>query len=189
VWNRLIPVLCATMLLMACSVAADTPSGAVVTASNGGDTPAADKVSAFANTFASREELFNALEVAIESGDVDAMRALAISTEEFRDLVWPTLPIANRPKSNFTWDFVWSQHELHQESSLRRVATDFGGQSLEIVEIETRGKTTDHGTFHIHRENYVEVVRPDGEREELRLFGSLLETDDGRFKIYSFIND
>ncbi|MCG6949690.1 MAG: hypothetical protein LJE93_12330 [Acidobacteria bacterium] len=188
-WNRLIPALCATMLLTACSVAADTPSGAVVTASNGGDTPAADKVTAFVNTFASREELFDALEAAIESGDVDVMRSLAVSREEFRDLVWPTLPIANRPKSNLTWDFVWQQHQLQHESSLKRIATDFGGQCFEIVGVEARGKTTDHDTFHIHRENYVEVVRPDGDREELRLFGSLLETDDGRFKIYSFIND
>ena len=52
-----------------------------------------------------------------------------------------------------------------------------------------RGETTDYGQFLIHRENYVEVVRPDGTRDQLRLFGSLLETDDGRFKIYSFIND
>jgi hypothetical protein len=153
------------------------------------DDVAAEKVVSFSSTFASHEELFDALERAIESGDLEVLRAMAVSREEFRDLVWPTLPIANRPKSNFTWDFVWQQHQLRHESSLRRIATDFGGQDFEIVSVEARGKKTDHGTFHIHRENYVEVVRPDGAREELRLFGSLLETDDGRVKIYSFIND
>jgi hypothetical protein len=177
------------LLAMACSATAGTPAASAAAESTADDDIAVEKVTAFSATFGSREDLFDALEAAIESGDIEVMRELAVSREEFRDLVWPTLPIANKPKSNFTWDFVWQQHELRHESSLRRIATDFGGQNLEIVNLEARGKTTDHGTFHIYRENYVEVVRPDGSREELRLFGSLLETENGRFKIYSFIND
>jgi hypothetical protein len=189
VWKSSIPVLFLTLLVLASSAAAGTPSVPVATGQTSPDDVAIEKAETFSSTFASREELFDALEQAIESGDVEVMRALAVNREEFRDLVWPTLPIANRTKSNFTWDFVWQQHQLRHESSLRRIATDFGSQGIDIVTIEARGKKTDHGTFHIHRENYVEVVRPDGTREELRLFGSLLETDDGRYKIYSFIND
>ena len=153
------------------------------------DAVTSEKAEAFSATFASRAELSKALEAAIASGDIEIMRAMAVSREEFRDLVWPTLPIAKRPNSNFTWEFVWSQHALRHESSLRRIATDFGGRDLEIAGVSARGETTDHGGFLIHRENYVEVVRPDGTRDELRLFGSLLETSDGRVKIYSFIND
>ena len=147
------------------------------------------KVETFANTFASREELFDALEAAIESGDVDVMRSLAVSREEFRDLVWPTLDLAQLPKSNFTWEFVWSQHQLKHEKCLLRTSHDFAGRRFEIVGIEFNGRTTDHGAFKIHRESEVEVVYPDGSREELAIFGSLLETTDGRYKIYSFIND
>lgn len=188
-WNRVIQVLCVSVLVMAASVAAGTPAESVTAGPIKERGPEAEKVTAFTFTFDSREELFDALEAAIASGDLEVMRALAVNREEFRDLVWPTLPIANRPKSNFTWDFVWHQHELRHESSLRRISTDYGGQGLEIVDMQARGKTTDHGSFHIHRENFVEVVRPDGTREELQLFGSLLETDDGRYKIYSFICD
>ena len=188
-WKPVIQLLCVAMAVVAGSAAAGSPSGAEANASTTNGDVAVTKESSFEATFASREELLEALERAIYSGDVDTMRSLTVTREEFRDLVWPTLPIAKRPKSNFTWDFVWHQHEMRHESSLLRVATDFGGQDLEIVGVEARGKTTDHGTFHIHRENYVEVVRPDGTSAELRLFGSLLETVDGRYKIYSFIND
>jgi hypothetical protein len=177
------------LVAMVSSVAAGAPAEPMVAKQSQDNGTATEAIEAFATTFASREELFEALEAAITSGDVEALRALAVSREEFRDLVWPTLPIASRPNSNFTWDFVWYQHELRHEASLRRLATDFGGQSFEIVEMRARGETTDHGGFHIHRENFVEVVRPDGTREKLQLFGSLIETDDGRYKIYSFICD
>ena len=187
--NRVIQILFVTVLVMASSAAAGTPAESGTAGPIEESVPEGEEVTAFAVTFDNQEELFDALETAIASGDVEVMRALAVSREEFRHLVWPTLPIANKPKSNFTWDFVWYQHELRHESSLRRIVTDLGGQGLEIVDVQARGKTTDHGSFHIHRENFVEVVRPDGTREELRLFGSLLETDDGRYKIYSFICD
>ena len=186
----MIHALIMTLLVLAASADAATPpaiSGAQPVAADAAS--GAEKVEAFSATFADREALSGALEAAVASGEVEVLRAMAVSREEFRDLVWPTLPIASKPKSNFTWEFVWSQHELRHESALRRIATDFGGQDLEIVGFFARGETTDYGQFLIHRENYVEVVRPDGTRDQLRLFGSLLETDDGRFKIYSFIND
>ena len=188
-WNRVIPAFCVTVLMTASLAAAGTPAESATAGPIEESVPEVEKVTAFAFTFDSHQELFDALEVAIAADDVEVLRALAVCREEFRDLVWPTLAIANNPKSNFTWEFVWRQHELRHESSLRRITTDFGGQGLDIVDVQAHGKTTDHGSFHIHRENYVEVVRPDGSREELRLFGSLLETDDGRYKIYSFIND
>jgi hypothetical protein len=179
----------AMMLVLAASADAATPPLGTGAEPVVPDAVTSEKVETFSATFTEREELYEALEAAIASGDIEVMRGMAVSREEFRDLVWPTLPIASKPKSNFTWEFVWSQHEMRHESSLRRIATDFGGQDLEIEGVTARGKTTDHGQFLIHRENYVEVVRPDGTRDELRLFGSLLETDDGRVKIYSFIND
>ena len=188
-WNRVIPAICATVLTMVSLATAGTSAKSGTDGPKEESASREEKVTAFTATFSNREELFDALEAAIASGDVEVLRALAVSRDEFRDLVWPTLPIASKPKSNFTWDFVWHQHELRHESSLRRIATDFGGQRFEIIDVQAHGKTTDHDTFHIHRENFVEVVRPEGTREELRLFGSLLETDDGRYKIYSFICD
>ena len=176
-------VVVALLLLGAPMVVAELPEPAA--AETVVETPTPDLLS---HTFDSVEEMTRAALEVVASGDIDALRQLAVTRDEFRDFVWSGLD-ASRPERNLPWEFVWSQHALRHESSLRRIATDFGGQDLEIVSFTARGKTTDHGHFLIHRENYVEVVRPDGTRDELRLFGSLLETDDGRVKIYSFIND
>lgn len=146
-------------------------------------------VEGFSGTFATKQELFDALEASIGSGDPELLRAMAVDETEFRDLVWPTLDLAKRPKSNFTWEFVWSQHQIKHEKCLLRTSHDYAGQHIDVVAVSFNGRTTDHGTFKIHRDSEVEIVRPDGTREQVSLFGSLLETDDGRYKIYSFIND
>jgi hypothetical protein len=150
---------------------------------------AANPVDGFSGTFATHEELFDALEASIGSGDPELLRGMAVDEAEFRDLVWPTLDIAKAPKSNFTWEFVWSQHQIKHEKCLLRTSHDYAGQRFDIVAVSFNGRTTDHGTFKIHRDSEVEIVRPDGTRERVSLFGSLLETVDGRYKIYSFIND
>jgi hypothetical protein len=146
-------------------------------------------VDGFSGTYATQEELFDALEASIGSGDPELLRGMAVNQAEFRDVVWPTLDIAKRPKSNFTWEFVWSQHETKHEKCLLRTSHDYAGQRFDIVAVSFNGRTTDHGTFKIHRDSEVEIVRPDGTQERVSLFGSLLETVDGRYKIYSFIND
>ncbi len=150
---------------------------------------AAQPVEEFSNTFTTQREVFDVVEAALASGDVDALRALAVTGEEFRDLVWPTLDVAKLPNSNFTAEFVWSQHQLKHEKCLLRTSHDYEGQQFDIVDISFLGKSSDHGSFQIHRDSEITIMRPDGSREKVQLFGSLLETDDGRYKIYSFIND
>ena len=170
-------------------LAAGTPSTAPAPAEPVESTAPAVRTQAFANTFADLDGLFQALEQAAVSGDADRMRSLAVTEEEFRDLVWPTLDIAKLPKSGFTWEFVWSQHQLKHEKCLMRTSHDLAGGEIDIVDITFEGRTTDHGSFKIHRDSRVEVLRADGTTEALAVFGSLLETADGRYKIYSFIND
>ena len=148
-----------------------------------------DRVEGFSHTFATQRELYDAVAAAVSSGDADVMRRMAVTEEEFRDLVWPTLDVAKLPNSNFTWEFVWSQHQLKHEKCLLRTSHDLGGIDFDIVDVSFLGATSDHGSFKIHRDSEAKIVRPDGTRESLQLFGSVLETDDGHYKIYSFIND
>jgi hypothetical protein len=178
-------------LLMAATLvgAAEAPAGSQASEPEAQAKASVEKVQTFARTFATHEELFDAIEFAVTSGDPELLRELAVSETEFRHLVWPTLDIASRPKSNFTWEFVWSQHQLSHEKCVLRTSHDYAGQEFEIVGIAFNGRTTDHGTFKIYRESEVEIERPDGSRAKLELFGSLLETADGRYKVYSFIND
>ena len=183
--RTVIQVMCVAVLVAAGTVVADTPSSSFAAAE---ENATVESVVGFANTFASYDELFEALETAVRSGDPELMRALTVSEVEFRDLVWPTLDLA-APKSNFTWEFVWSQHLFKHEKCLLRTSHDYADAEFDIIGVEFNGRTTDHGTFKIHRDSEVEIIRPDGTRESLALFGSLLETAEGRYKIYSFIND
>jgi hypothetical protein len=171
------------------TLAAGTPSTAPESSATIENAAVVERIQTFSNTFADFDELSRALESAVVSGDADLMRQIAVTEEEFRDLVWPTLDIAKLPNSNFTWEFVWSQHQLQHEKCLMRTSHDLAGSEIDIVDIMFEGRTTDHGSFKIHRDSRVEVRRADGTKEEMALFGSLLETADGRYKIYSFIND
>ena len=184
--RTVIPFVCALSIAFSGLFAGEMPS---TEATKEPTLTAENPADGFSGTYATQEELFDALEVSIGSGDPELLRGMAVNEAEFRDLVWPTLDIANTPKSNFTWEFVWSQHQIKHEKCLLRTSHDYAGESFDIVAVAFNGRTTDHGTFKIHRDSEVEIVRPDGTREQVSLFGSLLETVDGRYKIYSFIND
>ena len=123
---------------------------------------------------------------ALEAKDLDRLRQLAVTREEFRDLVWPGLD-ASRPERNLTWEFVWSQHEMRHERGLRRALDDFGGRRLEVRGISFQG-VTEHGAYRLHRSSALEVAGPDGSPRTVRLFASVIESE-GRLKIYSFITD
>jgi len=181
-------IVCA-LLSAAGTLAAGSPPTAPESSATVENAAVVERTETFTNTFADFDELSRALESAVVSGDADLMRQMAVTEEEFRDLVWPTLDIARLPNSNFTWEFVWSQHQLQHEKCLMRTSHDLAGQKIDIVDITFEGRTTDHGSFKIHRDSRVEVLRADGTRDEVALFGSVLETADGRYKIYSFIND
>jgi hypothetical protein len=136
--------------------------------------------------FATVDELVAATVTALEAKDLDRLRQLAVTREEFRDLVWPGLD-ASRPERNLTWEFVWSQHEMRHERGLRRALDQFGGQHLEVRAIRFEG-VTEHGTYRLHRSSTLEVVGPDGSVRTVRVFASVIEAE-GRYKIYSFITD
>jgi hypothetical protein len=152
---------------------------------------AAPAAPALAGTHASAEALAEELLEVLETGDRDALGALAVTEDEFRDFVWPGLDAA-RPERRLPWHFVWQQHELHHERGIDRALHLFGGQSLELVGIDFEGRVTQHDTPHgsytIHRDSVVEVRTPDGEVRKVRIFGSMISSG-GRSKIYSFITD
>lgn len=148
--------------------------------------PATTAEVGLAPTFATVDELVAATVAALEAKDLDRLRQLAVTRDEFRDVVWPGLD-ASRPERNLTWEFVWSQHEMRHERGLRRTLDDFGGRRLEVRGISFQG-VTEHGAYRLHRSSALEVAGPDGSPRTVRLFASVIATE-GRFKIYSFITD
>jgi hypothetical protein len=183
-----LPIWLLTGALMAAAALAWASSPQPVPASDDGEAGAAVPL---ATTFASPEAAVEAALAALAAEDVAALRALAVTRDEFRDFVWSGLD-ASRPERNLTWEFVWSQHAMKHERGLQRAVALFGGTELELDSVELVGRvsehTGDHQSFSIHRESRVHVIAPDGEHRTIQLFGSMLSTA-GRYKIYSFITD
>jgi hypothetical protein len=135
----------------------------------------------------SAEALARVVMAAVERRDEAALRRLAISEDEFRDRVWPSLPAA-RPERNMPMSYVWGDLRQKSDGGLRSVLAEHGGQRYTFEKIRFAGETTDYAAFRVHREAVFVVRRGSDGPIELRLCGSMLESD-GAWKIFSFVVD
>jgi hypothetical protein len=124
---------------------------------------------------------------ALDRGDAPALRALALTEAEFREVVWPSLP-ASRPERNIPWDYAWGELEGKSDAHLRARLAAWKDRGDRVVAVDFRGPTTDHGRFRVRRRSVVTLRDADGRERPERLFGSVIEMD-GRFKIFSFVVD
>ena len=142
---------------------------------------------ALETTFDSPQALAAAVLDAFQRRDREALGRFAVSDQEFRRHVWPSLP-ASRPERNLTVDYVWSdlagKSLAYLASSLSRALPS--GARVKSVEFD--GGTTGYGPFTVHRRSRIVVVDRDGQISTVRLFGSAIERD-GRFKVFSYVTD
>lgn len=116
-----------------------------------------------------------------------ALRALALTEQEFRDHVWPELP-ASRPERNLPFSYVWG--DLHQKSEQVLAATiaRHGGQRFTLVAVRFAGETSPYPSYTVHRETVLEVRDGSGAPAAIRLFGSLIEHERA-WKVFSYVVD
>ena len=124
---------------------------------------------------------------AIENRDIVVLNALALNREEFVERVWPELPAA-RPERNLTASFVWGDLNQKSNVTLRDTLAAHGGKKYELVSVHFLGKTTSYRSYLVHRESELTVKNPEGQEQQIRLFGSVLEMDK-RFKVFSYVVD
>jgi hypothetical protein len=136
---------------------------------------------------ASPEALAREVLQAIGAHDAGRLRQLAITEQEFREIVWPDLPAAE-PRTNLTVEYVWQ--DLHQKSDadLRQTLEIHGDRPLEFVSVSFRGETSQYRHYLVHRDARVTVRDAEGAEETVRLFGSVFEQD-GRYKVFSYVTD
>lgn len=137
--------------------------------------------------FPSPEDAAEAFLSALEAGDPETLRSLALTEREFAEAVYPLLP-ASRPERNTSAEFLWGLSEPRSRNSLAGALSRHGGTRLELVAVDFLGETTDYGAFRVHRETVLTVRTPGGDRRVIRLFGSMIEQD-RRYKLYSFVVD
>lgn len=181
-------------LAQASEVAASTlPEGAMEVARLGyvKEGVAASRAAApLGNTFASIEELAAVVLDGIEQDRGRALWDLALTKEEFRDVVWPVLP-ASRPERNTPLDYTWSSLEFKSSNALSTTLAKYRGHHYELIDVDFAApeqRQRDFGAFRVHRDARVLVRKADGSELWLDLFGSVIERD-GRFKVFSYVTD
>jgi len=121
---------------------------------------------------------------ALAANDLQALKDLAISKEEFQAYVWPELPASN-PRTNIPFDYVWNDVFFRSMNRMGRTYKHFQGHRIEVVKLGTR-KNPETFATHTAWPGYEMTIRVDGgPEEELPLFGTLIEMD-GVFKVYSY---
>ena len=140
------------------------------------------------HSYDSPEALAKAFLDALNRKDVDGLKRLGLSEEEFRLHVWPELPVSQLDKP-LPFEYGWNDLNQKSMNSLRRTYTTYGGRKLTFIRLEFEGETTDYETFKVHRDGRVVVFDEERQREvRLDLFGSIMEKD-GRFKLFSYVTD
>ena len=139
------------------------------------------------NAYPSSDTLAIAVLDAFARRDVNQLRALALSEQEFRDHVWPELPAA-RPERNLPFSFVWGDLRTKSEQSLASALATHGGRRYPLVSAHFAGETTRYPSYEVHRETVLRVRDEAGAVSELRLFGSSLQKDQA-WKVFSYVVD
>lgn len=157
--------------------------GAVLAGCAGSAAPAAS----YESLLPTREAAAQAVVDALSARDVARLTSLAITEAEFRTNVWPALP-ASDPAVGMPAAYLWSDTNVKSRGDLAETLQTHGGQPLEVLAVRFAGRSTDYDGFRVHSDTRVTVRDAAGQRRELRLFGSMLETPSG-WKVYSYVVD
>lgn len=135
----------------------------------------------------SPEQLTVAVLQAIGQRDAARLRDLALSEQEFREVIWPDLP-ASRPERNLPFSYVWGDLRVKSDAALAGLLAEYGGQTLTLTDLRFRGGSTQYSSYVVHRTPTLRVLDAAGVDHEVRLFGSIVERG-GRFKLFSYVVD
>ncbi len=139
------------------------------------------------NSAASVDALAQAVLDAVAVSDEAALRRLALDEREFREHVWPDLP-ASRPERNLPFSYVWGDLRTKSDAGLATVLRDHGGRRYQLERVRFGGGTTTYDTSVVYRDATLEVRGPDGQRDTIQLFGSVIQKAGG-FKVFSYVVD
>jgi hypothetical protein len=140
------------------------------------------------NTFESPEALAAAVLEGLATEDVEALKSLPLTKEEFRLYVWPKLP-ASRPERGVPLEYAWG--DLRQKSG-NAIASNYArykGRKFELLSMSFKDGETDYESFVVHRKSELRMRDIEsGEELSLELFGSVMEWK-GKYKLFSYVTD
>jgi hypothetical protein len=135
----------------------------------------------------SAESLARAVLTSVARNDETALRGLALTEDEFRLHVWPSLPAA-RAERNLPFSYVWTDLHQKSEARLRRTLALHGRQQYELKGMTFSGGVTAYPGFTIHRDSALVLRDKAGIEQRITLFGSAIEIR-GAWRVFSFNAD
>lgn len=142
---------------------------------------------ALTDTQPSDQAVARAVLDAVAREDRDALMRLALTKEEFDEVVWPTLP-ASRPEVGMPRDYLWQDTFSKSRAYLATTLNELGSRRFELLRVEFEGPTTDNGVYSLSRKTRLVVRDSAGRESTIRVFGSIIRQH-GRSKVYSYIVD
>jgi hypothetical protein len=136
-------------------------------------------------TFESPTALAQAVVDGLNRKDPAMLERLALTEDEFRELVWPRQPAA-RPGRNIPWDYVWKDLSVKSRWQLRGRLAAWPAAPVAVEAVTFDGDTTDYDSYRVMRKSKVTLRDASGQRTTVRLFGSIIEQG-GRYKVFSFV--
>jgi len=139
--------------------------------------------SGLAGAYPSAEEITQAALDALRADDPAALRALLLTREEHRDLLWDELP----ERTYFSFDYVRLLNEHNTNKAIQRALERYRGADLEVVSVEFEKGTEEYSDFRLHRGAKLTVRRrSDGKEGEIDLVDVFVERNGG-WKLMNYV--
>jgi hypothetical protein len=139
------------------------------------------------HTQPSARDLAQAIMSAVAGRDEARLRSLALDEQEFKAIVWPSLPAA-RPERNLPFSYVWGDLKQKSDQSLRGILADHGGRKYQLRDVKFAGSPREYAGFRVHNDATFVAVDGSGAQVDLRVCGSFIEAN-GRWKAFSYAVD
>ncbi len=134
------------------------------------------------NTFASPEDLAEAVLEALEREDSEALLALMVTSDEHHELLWERLPESN----HLPFDYARELNERNSGKAITQAISRFGGNRFELLSIEFSEDAEQYEGFTLHFGAVLKVKRvSDGVEGTLPILDVLLEYG-GRWKLMNY---
>jgi hypothetical protein len=131
----------------------------------------------------SLDQLGRAICWALHHEDADTLLELAVTDQEFRDILWREFP-QSRPATGLTWQDAWGPLAARLGSGCRGAVSDDGGRYLSFVRFERGDTVAAYRNFKLHNGLVLVATNDRGDEERFTWLRSVVERG-GRFKIYS----
>jgi hypothetical protein len=135
-------------------------------------------------TFASPEDLAQALLDQIFFAVPDSLLDLRVPQEDFARIFWPEFP-QSRPITNLVAGDAWAFHDAHCRDGVKGALSAWAGRELHLVEVTFTEGLAQYTNFNLLHGVRIHAVTDEGEDAFLR-FAPIFAERDGRWSVFMF---